>query len=830
MTDRILNQMFKLHIIEEEEEEIYRFGLEGLTLKLLHYISYLFIAAFSHVCMPFFVFFTAFLLLRKSAGGYHARTKTGCYIGSCLTVAVVIMYIKAVTVWSDKMLLYIIFDAFMILSAVIVWRIAPLGNRNRDLDEAEIKYFRKRTLILLVGGIISMLLFTIMKQEQYAAAILLAFTCQALLLVIEKTRIHLRTRNRKDAIQRNIVSIILFVFLAVSFLMTAEAKEQETKENESQRFAKYQSQDEQNTEIVIVLDCSQSMENVDSQYKIPDFVKELSAIVPRNYSIGVVAYNEEVCLSLPVGSCYEDIEENLNNTVYKQYGNAGAGLLEAVGLLENESADRRILMISDGEIMMKTEEQTEESAEAYTRAVKKAQNQDIVIDVVALGQRIEEGYTVYSAAEDTGGQIYELTNSEELASLAEQRFIPEWKIKKSNVGTLTGTGGELSVKLPDCCMEKAKILLLGEPQNENLTVNCKADEINIYKGENYTVVEVHRPESEEIKIQMSSEQSMDIKAYLVAEYDLLLTTGYTYIPGTNAMTNLGTDTVADTETGNADILTEDETDTEIDTDIGMAQIWLTVENPYGENLLEGHLDDSRLKVYLNEKECEYTIEDGKLWIQEETTQDLAVTLRVEPDGLYGNYYGTLEVSRQIIVPQPIEEPEPIDWFFWLVIGAFVIAMLLLFILARKRSRAIPRRRKFIDESRILPRESSANGNDFCGKIQVYVIHSKNDIDYPPESINLFARCNREMITLEWILDTCNLPLTLKGAEKIIIRPGADKSLIIKNNSKAAALMGKELLLKGHSYHLYYHEKVTFIFDQEDTEIEVHYKDLKPNER
>ena len=43
-------------------------------------------------------------------------------------------------------------------------------------------------------------------------------------------------------------------------------------------------------------------------------------------------------------------------------------------------------------------------------------------------------------------------------------------------------------------------------------------------------------------------------------------------------------------------------------------------------------------------------------------------------------------------------------------------------------------------------------------------------------------------------------------------------------------MGRELMLKGRSYHLYFHEKVTFIFDQEDTEIEVHYKDLKPNER
>lgn len=809
MTDRILDQMLKLHIIEEEEEEIYRFGLEGLMLKLLHYTSYLLIAAFSHTLVQFLVFFTAFLLLRKSAGGYHAKTRTGCYIGSCLTVAVVILCMKAFSAWNDNMPIDIIFDVFMMPAAVMIWWIAPLGNRNRNLDTSEIKYFRKKTLIFLAGEISSVVLITVMKQEEYAGAIVLALICQAFLLVIEKIRIYIRMCGRREVVTRSLFPVLILacVVSAMTLSMTAEAKEEEVMEEEVEQSEEYQIQNEQKKEIVIVLDCSQSMENVDGQYRIQDFVKEISSIVPREYEIGVVAYNEKVCLSLPIGSNYEDIEENLNNIVYKQYGNAGEGLAEAVGLFESESSEKQILMISDGEIMMKTEEQTQDSAEEFEQAVEEAQSKSIVIDVIALGPRLEEGFTVYSAAEDTDGQLYELADSEELSDFTENQLFNEWNIRKSHVGTLTGTGGELSVKLPDCYMDKAKILLLGEQQNQNLTVNGKADEINIYKGENYTVVEVVRPESEELKIQMSSEQAMDVKAYLTAEYDLLLTTGYTYVPDTG------------TGTGN-----------ETDTGIGTAEIWLTVENPYGKNLLEGHLDDSRLKVYLNEKECEYTIEDGKLRIQEATAQDLAVALRIEPDALYGNYYGAMEVSCQIIVPQPIEEPDPIDWFFWLVIGVFVIAMLLLFILAKKRSKAIPRRRQVIDESRILPRESGSNGTDFCGKIQVYVIHSKDDIDYPPESINLFARCNREMITLEWILDTCNLPLTLKGSEKIIIRPGADKSLIIKNNSKAAALMGRELLLKGHSYHLYYHEKVTFIFDQEDTEIEVHYKDLKPNER
>ncbi len=179
----------------------------------------------------------------------------------------------------------------------------------------------------------------------------------------------------------------------------------------------------------------------------------------------------------------------------------------------------------------------------------------------------------------------------------------------------------------------------------------------------------------------------------------------------------------------------------------------------------------------------------------------------------------------------MEKEEETDWFFWSVIGLFIIAVAGVFgISYKKRKGQQTIRRQVSDLSSTAQVETAAPKNDFCGKIVVYVIHNKNDIDYPPESINLFARCRRESITLEWILDTCNLPLDLKGAEKIIFKPGADRSLVVKNNSRASVLIGRALLTKGQSYNLYYHEKVTFIFDQEDTEIEVHYKDLKPNER
>ncbi len=577
---------------------------------------------------------------------------------------------------------------------------------------------------------------------------------------------------------KSIVLIFSFLFLFFPVIVKAE-----------------ETAPENDTELVIVLDCSQSMEEIDSQYEIPDMISGMISALPPNCKAGIVAYNNEIAFSFPVGNERKEIFEELEQIKYQQYGNAGLGLDTALGLFKEELAEKRILMISDGEIMMKTDEQTLEAVELFNRAVERAKASGISIDVLALGELLEEENTIYSAAENTSGNLYQLIDMGKISEFTENYLFDRLEIKKRNVGSLSGTGGELTVKLPDCMMDKAHIILLGKQDNENLTVNCKALDIEILRGENYTILEIVKPESEEIEIKMVSDNVMDVHAYLTAEYHFSIDAEYDYIPET-----------------------------------GTAFIYISIENMDGANLLEGHMKDDKLKVYMDDEERTYELRYGKIFLEEEFTENKRICLKIAADELYGIYYGENFVEKEIIVPIPEEEPEKIDWFFWCVILLFVTALLLLFFFSKRKKKKMPAGRRVIDISGTLPDESRMPKNDFCGKLQVYVIHNKEGIDYPPESINLFARCNREVITLEWLLDACNLPFDLKGAERIIIRPGADKGLLIKNSGRVTAMKGRELLEKGHIYHLYYHEKVTFIFDQEDTEIEVHYKDLKPNER
>ena len=205
-----------------------------------------------------------------------------------------------------------------------------------------------------------------------------------------------------------------------------------------------QEQTQQDREVVVLLDCSKSMKDVDSQYLAFDFVKGLAASLPRNCRMGFAAYNNGVCASLPIGSSSTDIENVLSGLQYRQYGNAGAGMEAAVAFFQNNQADKQILLISDGEIMMDTKEGTEQSNQLFEQSVAEAKKRNIAIDVLAMGERIQEGYTVYAAAGSTGGTLYEVKDSMKLCSYIEKYLSGEWETSVSHVGKLDGTKAELT--------------------------------------------------------------------------------------------------------------------------------------------------------------------------------------------------------------------------------------------------------------------------------------------------------------------------------------------------------------------------------------------------
>lgn len=585
-----------------------------------------------------------------------------------------------------------------------------------------------------------------------------------------------RVKIRNNEIRIVLYSIVMFTVLSYSRIVA-----------KAQEFQKA-------CEIIVVMDCSQSMREVDREAAAFDFINGLASALPSHYHMGLVVYQQEVIASLPLGSSPDMVEDALEGLTYKQYGDAGGALLEACRLFLEEDTTKRIVWISDGEIALYSTQRTQESVDCFHQALKEIQKQGIIVDILTLGEKKTEEETIYSASEISGGVLQEYETGEILSMSLDNYLFSVLNNKAKQVGSFWGNSGEFTITLPDCHMDRVKILLLGKQENRDIVVSGEANELNVRRGANFTSIDLLQPSSQVITIhtQENNGEEMEVKAYLFSEYSFLLTADSFFQPDTRA-----------------------------------TRLELTLKNPRGDKLFSQN-KIGEIEVALNGEKQDYVVEGGIALLEgsyEESTEVEAMVKFLD-SGSY--YYGENLAKETILIPEQ-EKTKP-DWLFWGILLFFLGANGIIATIALRKKVKQGVSQKIIKDKGIPVVEKETGKETFYGKLVVYVIRNQEEIDYPPAEVNLFARCNRSVITLEWILDICSLPLTLKGADQVTFRPGRDKNLVVKNKGKVSVLKGNELLLKGSSYPLYYHEKITFLFDEEGAEIEVHYKDLKPNER
>lgn len=146
------NSLSSEGIIKNEEIEIVRFGLESLGGNLLGIVLTLTIGfCFNRIGDALFLWILLFPL-RKNAGGFHASTKTGCYLVSAL------MLLLSFTFFTAFDCTIIVYESSVLITGWIIWMLAPMGNPSKELDEVEHKIYKIRSRsILALEGIIFLL-------------------------------------------------------------------------------------------------------------------------------------------------------------------------------------------------------------------------------------------------------------------------------------------------------------------------------------------------------------------------------------------------------------------------------------------------------------------------------------------------------------------------------------------------------------------------------------------------------------------------------------------------------------------------------------------------
>lgn len=164
MVENFVDYLIRTESLEEEYRDQSIYGLTLIIEKVVAYsVLFCFILLIGKVTEGL-IFLAAFIFLRQTTGGFHAKSVPGCLIGSTLTVFAALQ-ISPVLMQEHE----ILFAVLLFLSSLCILVFAPINHPNLMLSKEEKKHLRFKGKLRLCAelGIVAMGYLLHMRWQQY---------------------------------------------------------------------------------------------------------------------------------------------------------------------------------------------------------------------------------------------------------------------------------------------------------------------------------------------------------------------------------------------------------------------------------------------------------------------------------------------------------------------------------------------------------------------------------------------------------------------------------------------------------------------------------------
>ena len=180
LSDKITDILISNNAVKQEDHEIYYYGVQqGITL-LLNILTTIVIALVCGELWQCMVFMLSFVLPRRYAGGYHAKTPLRCYIYSNALIFAVLLIIKFFTLG------IFICGSLSVISGAIIFFLSPVEAANKPLDEKERTVYRIRARVILVILLVIQVVLSSINCNTAVMCISMALFLLAALMVVGK--------------------------------------------------------------------------------------------------------------------------------------------------------------------------------------------------------------------------------------------------------------------------------------------------------------------------------------------------------------------------------------------------------------------------------------------------------------------------------------------------------------------------------------------------------------------------------------------------------------------------------------------------------------------
>lgn len=178
----LTEKLFVNGAISEDEQELYIYGLFILLSQLLYLAIACLIGLMLGCFVESIIFYIAFQIIRRYAGGYHASTETRCEILSTLSILICIILIRLSKAYDAQSSFLII----NVISSIFIFALCPLDSPAKPLSKKEFKYFRKISCITLfaINVVVAVSYFLNFKFLFFPCCISVIF--ESILLILGK--------------------------------------------------------------------------------------------------------------------------------------------------------------------------------------------------------------------------------------------------------------------------------------------------------------------------------------------------------------------------------------------------------------------------------------------------------------------------------------------------------------------------------------------------------------------------------------------------------------------------------------------------------------------
>lgn len=552
--------------------------------------------------------------------------------------------------------------------------------------------------------------------------------------------------------------------------------------------------------IVFVLDASGSMKTNDPQRLAIDSIAQLIYSLPSDYQVGFVAYNAGIAASADFVSAdgRKQVMDKAETVEYTGYSDAGAGLSSAIEMFaEHKAQGGHVVLLSDGEIFLQSSEETEASVQQYEGAMQQAQELGARIHVIGLGDDMEDmDNFIFSAAEHTGGDSFHTQQAVEIQKAIDTILTEDLGIKQSTAALIEADGKPetVSVELPYAHANKVRVLLTSTAPIRNLTANFQADDAGQVNGERYSLIEMTNPWEAQVELGFEGTDGHQVRVNIISEYCVQPKADIVYRDEQPE----AEDAMYYERTANVTYSFYDENNREI-------RLWTEEVFQY-----------SPLNLSVNGQKQEISLKQGKAEIKFPVQEKSEVTVLFDysqmPVNVIGDRELTCELEGAPLLPQKPKPP-----YGMIAAAAAVVLAIVIILIRNNRKKPIP-----------LPAEERPEPSkySYVGKLNIYVTRTVSGYDIPPLSFNLFRLPSGRVISMKEILESCDVTEEFAGAGMIYFKPGANRNLILTNNSDCTIMKNREILMKKKSYQLPLDAKVDITFEDEVSELTFQYKELK----